>query len=82
MAQIPIMDKDIFLMYVLCGSEKLEFDFQSPINTPGVVFTKNVRSVTGFEIRFWIGKKHPFKPRFNIQMQIKGPQNPFIPNNI
>jgi len=44
---------------------------------------KNYHRVTVFEIRFGIGKKKlPYNPRFNIQMQIKGSQNPFIPNDI
>jgi len=61
----------------------IEFDFQSPLNTLGTPWTKKTN--TGLRVlKFGFGlvKKLPYKPRFNTQMQIKGPQNPFIPNDI
>lgn len=43
----------------------LEFDFQSPLNTLGTQWTKkNYHRVTGFEIRFGIGKKTPLQSTF------------------
>lgn len=61
----------------------LEFDFQSPLNTLGTQWMK--KTITELRVlKFGLGlaKKLPYNPRFNIQMQIKGSQNPFIPSDI
>lgn len=57
-SNIPITEKVFFLFLNICKGV-FEFDLQSPLSTPGDVWTKNLHGVTSFEIRIWIGKKHP-----------------------
>lgn len=81
MAQIPIMDKDFFLILVT-GVCNLEFDFQSPLAPSGPRGQKTYTRLRVLKFGIGLAKNTPANQRFNIQMQIKGSQISFIPNNI
>lgn len=81
MAQIPIMDKDFFLILVT-GVCYLEFDFQSPLAPSGPRGQKTCSQLRVPKFGIGLAKNTPANQRFNIQMQIKGSQISFIPNNI